>query len=158
MLPFLVTRWSSYVRETTGGRMWLKRFYANSAPPTGLIGPATDAARFAAAILNGGELEGRRILSPESVRAMIHDSQVPGRGGEADIYPGMRYGLGWHIVPEGERLRAQHRGGGPGFGSEMRLYPDEGLGLVVIANDTTYDRDAILDLAARLNWSRAAES
>lgn len=158
MLPFLVTRWSSYVRETTGGRMWLNRFYANSAPPTGLIGPATDAARFAAAMLNGGELEGRRILSPESVRAMIHDSHVPGQGGEADIYPGMRYGLGWHIVPEGERLRAQHRGGGPGFGSEMRLYPDEGLGLVVIANDTTYDRDAILDLAARLDWSPAAES
>ena len=28
----------------------------------------------------------------------------------------------------------------------MRLYPDEGLGMVVMANDTTYDRDAILDL------------
>jgi CubicO group peptidase (beta-lactamase class C family) len=66
----------------------------------------------------------------------------------------MSYGLGWHIVPEGQRLRIQHRGGGPGFGSEMRLYPDEGLGMVVIANDTTYDRDAILDLAAQLDWSQ----
>jgi CubicO group peptidase (beta-lactamase class C family) len=83
---------------------------------------------------------------------MIHDSHVPGRGGEADTYPGMRYGLGWHIVPERGRLRIQHRGGGPGFGSEMRLYPDEGLGMVVMANDTTYDRDAILDLAAQLDW------
>jgi hypothetical protein len=36
----------------------------------------------------------------------------------------------------------------------MRLYPDEGLGMVVIANDTTYDRDAILDLAAQLDWSQ----
>ena len=68
----------------------------------------------------------------------------------------MRYGLGWHIVPEGTRLRIQHRGGGPGFGSEMRLYPNEGLGMVVIANDTTYDRDAILDLAARLDWADTA--
>lgn len=155
-LPFLVTNWSSYVRETTGGRMWLNRFYANAAPPTGLIGPATDAARFVAAILNAGELEGQRILSPRSVHTMIHDSYAPGRSGEADTYPGMRYGLGWHIVPEGERLRIQHRGGGPGFGSEMRLYPNEGLGMVVIANDTTYDRDAILDLAAQLDWADTA--
>jgi CubicO group peptidase (beta-lactamase class C family) len=153
VLPFLVNDWNSYVRETSGGRMWLKRFYANSAPPTGLIGPATDAARFMAAMLNGGELDGRRILAPESVRMMFYDSHTPGRSGESEVYPDMRYGLGWHVVPEGERFRIQHRGGGPGFGSEMRLYPEERLGLVVIANDTTYDRDAILDLAAGLTWT-----
>jgi CubicO group peptidase (beta-lactamase class C family) len=155
-LPFLVKQWGSYVRETTDGRMWLKPFYANSAPPTGLIGPATDARRFVSAILNGGELDGQRILAPETVRMMIHDSHMPGRGGEGDTYPGMHYGLGWHVVPEQGRLRIQHRGGGPGFGSEMRLYPDEGLGMVVMANDTTYDRDAILDLVAQLDWSRPA--
>jgi len=155
-LPFLVTNWGSYVRETTDRRMWLNRFYANSAPPTGLIGPATDAARFMAAMLNAGELDGQRILSSESVRMMIYDSHMIGRGGEADTYPGMRYGLGWHIVPERERLRIQHRGGGPGFGSEMRLYPEEGLGMVLIANDTTYDRDAILDLVAQLDWANTA--
>lgn len=153
VLPFMVDHWSSYVRETTNGRMWLNHFYANAAPPTGLIGPAADAARFAAAILAGGELDGQRILAPETNQMMIRDSHVAGRHGEADTYPGMSYGLGWHIVPEGNRLRIQHRGGGPGFGSEMRLYPEEGLGMVVIANDTTYDRDAILDLAAHLDWS-----
>ena len=116
----------------------------------------TDAARFVAAILGGGELDGQRILAPQSVEMMIQDSHVIGRHGEADTYPGMSYGLGWHIIPDGNRLRIQHRGGGPGFGSEMRLYPDEGLGMVVIANDTTYDRDAILDQAARLDWSHIA--
>jgi hypothetical protein len=35
----------------------------------------------------------------------------------------------------------------------MRLYPDEGLGMVVMANDTTYGRDAILDLVAQLEWT-----
>ena len=109
-----------------------------------------------AAILGGGELDGQRIRAPQSVEMMIQDSHVIGRHGEADTYPGMSYGLGWHIIPDGNRLRIQHRGGGPGFGSEMRLYPDEGLGMVVIANDTTYDRDAILDQAARLDWSHIA--
>ena len=153
MLPLLVNHWGTFVRETTQGRMWLRRFYANSAPPTGLIGPASDAGRFALAILNGGTLDGQRILSPESVAMMLHDSHVVGRRGEASTYSGLRYGLGWHIVPAGNRFRVQHRGGGPGFGSELRLYPDEELGMVVIANDTIYDRDAILDLAAKLDWS-----
>jgi hypothetical protein len=45
--------------------------------------------------------------------AYYHDSHVIGRGGEADTYPGMPYGLGWHIVPEGERLRIQHQGTQP---------------------------------------------
>jgi CubicO group peptidase (beta-lactamase class C family) len=156
LLPLMVRNWGSYVRETRGGRMWLHRFYANAAPPTGLIGPATDAARFVAAMLGGGALGERRILSAASVRSMIEDSHVPGRNGEAASYPGLQYGLGWHIVPEHGRLRIQHRGGGPGFGSEMRLYPTEGLGMVVIANDTTYDRDAILYVAARLDWSGVA--
>jgi CubicO group peptidase (beta-lactamase class C family) len=157
-LPMLVPDWGSYVRETTGGRMWLNPFYANSAPPTGLIGPATDAAQFMLAMLNDGTLAGKHILTPESVRMMVNDSWVMGVHGEADTYPGMQYGLGWHIVPEGERFRIQHRGGGPGFGSEMRLYPDEGLGMMVMANDTTYDRDAILDLAAQIDWSSIAQA
>jgi CubicO group peptidase (beta-lactamase class C family) len=155
LLPFLVDHWSSYVRETAHGRMWLERFYANSAAPTGLIGPATDASRFVAAVLDGGELDGHRVLSPHGVRMMIDEGRVAARHGEADVYPGVQFGLGWHIVPDGGRLRIQHRGGGPGFGSEMRLYPAEGLGMVVVANDTTYDRDAVLDLAARLPWPRA---
>lgn len=154
-LPFLVHGWGSYVRETRDGRMWLKPFYANSAPPTGLVGPPTDAGRFVAMMLNGGVLDGQRVLSEAAVQAMIDESHVPGRQGEAQTYPGMHYGLGWHSVPEEGRLRIQHRGGGPGFGSEMRLYPQEGLGMVVMANDTTYDRDAILDLVAQLDWSSA---
>ncbi|MFI5183225.1 MAG: serine hydrolase domain-containing protein [Vicinamibacteria bacterium] len=158
LLPLLVSHWSSYVRETAHGRMWLNRFYANSAPPTGLIGPATDAARFASAVLDGGERAGRRILSDASVKRMFTETTVTARHGEADLYPGTRYGLGWHIVPEGTRLRIQHRGGGPGFGSEMRLYPTEHMGMVVIANDTTYDRDVILDLAARLEWRPVASN
>jgi hypothetical protein len=34
----------------------------------------------------------------------------------------------------------------------MRIYPEEGLGLVIYANDTTYSPEAILDLFASLDW------
>ncbi len=40
----------------------------------------------------------------------------------------------------------------------MRLYPDEGHGMVVMVNDTTYDRDAILDLVAQSDWLQPVAS
>ena len=35
----------------------------------------------------------------------------------------------------GERY-LEHMGGGPGFATTMRLYPDLGLGIVILANGT----------------------
>jgi len=37
--------------------------YTDQTPPSGLIGSVTDAARLVAAYLNGGALDGHRILS-----------------------------------------------------------------------------------------------
>jgi hypothetical protein len=60
--------------------------------------------------------------------------------------------LGWGVFPDGGRFYLAHGGGGPGFGAELRIYPEETLGLAVIANDTTYDSEIILDLFASLDW------
>lgn len=57
--------------------IWFNRFLADSTAPTGLIGPAPEMMRLAEAILNGGALEGRRILSRESVETMLATHQVP---------------------------------------------------------------------------------
>jgi CubicO group peptidase (beta-lactamase class C family) len=147
---FYGNRLGGFIRETTGGRMWFNRFYADSDPPTGLIGPATDLARFTAAYLNGGELDGARILSPETVALMTNEGHVAAvNTGQTDTPV---QGLGWEIQPLGESQCLEHGGGGPGFGSAMRLYPDESLAVIVLANDTTYDRDIILDMVASLEW------
>lgn len=150
-LPFLYDDLDAYIRERANGRMWFNRFYADSDPPTGLIGPATDLARFVIAYLNDGELEGARILSPESIAMMTYEGRlVSVNTGQTDT---PIQGLGWEVYQEGERmLYLAHGGGGPGFGSAMRLYPEESLGVIVIANDTTYDTDVILDLVASLDW------
>ena len=147
LLPFFYDDLDAYIREKADGRIWFNRFYADSDPPTGLIGPATDVARLMTAYLNGGELEGARLLLPETVEMMMYDGYVESTG-RAE----MVQGLGWHVFPAGERFYLQHDGGGPAFGTAMRLYPEERLGIVVMANDTTYDRDVILDLVAALDW------
>lgn len=146
LLPFLLPDYRDYVRERGEGRMWFNRFYNDQTPPTGLIGPAPEAARLLLAYLNGGELDGERILSAESVAAMTTASHIAGSDA------GLLQGLGWVVSEQGGRLALGHDGGGPGFGAAMRLYPEEGLGIVIMSNDTTIDRKAILDLFARLEW------
>ena len=48
---------------------------------------------------------------------------------------GYGYGLGWRKDCKGT-VRVSHSGGLPGFGSEWRIYPDYGIGVVSFSNHT----------------------
>ncbi|MGP9810854.1 serine hydrolase domain-containing protein [Rhodopseudomonas sp. NSM] len=63
----------------------------------GLISTITDYARFARMILGGGELDGRRYLSPAAFKAMTTDHIGPGSGVERDYFyfPGDGFGYGY---------------------------------------------------------------
>lgn len=61
----------------------------------GLLSTATDYARFLQMLLNGGELGGKRILSPATVRLMTTD-HVGDRYGR----PGLGFGLGFEILED----------------------------------------------------------
>ncbi len=139
LLPFLLDAYA-LVRERQGKLLWLNRVYIDVTPSTGLIGPTTDVARFMIAYLNQGNLDGKQILSPESVSAMNETAPLDGRG------------LGWLIEDrQGSRL-IEHIGGGPGFATIMRLYPASGLGIVILSNGTDLDRDGLADLLANMDW------
>jgi CubicO group peptidase (beta-lactamase class C family) len=62
----------------------------------GLVGTITDYARFTQMLLNGGVLDGRRYLKPETVRLMVSDHIGPGTGIGRDnvYYPGESSGFG----------------------------------------------------------------
>ncbi len=140
------------IRETVKRHWWFNRIYSDQNGPTGLIGPVTDAARFMMAFLNKGELDGASILAPESVAIMIDKEHVlPTSGMESS--EGEKQGLGWEVFPESNRLYYQRTGGGPGFAAIMRVYPEESLALVVMANGTLLpDKNGLVDLMADLDW------
>ena len=144
------------IREKRDGVLWFNHVYTNQKGPTGPIGPPTDTARFIMAYLNGGELDGQRILSAESVATLTNESHIlPGNTPEAAEYKDydeMYQGLGWAYVVEGDEFFIAHSGGGPGFAANMRLYPDRDLGMVVLANGTYLPREEIFDLVASLDW------
>ena len=78
-----------------------------------------------------------------SVREMHQPWRVTGlfaqaktrSGASCPIVVGYGYGLGWRKDCNGQ-VRVAHSGGLPGFGSEWRIYPDYGIGVVSFSNRT----------------------
>jgi CubicO group peptidase (beta-lactamase class C family) len=138
-MKYLLPRW---VRGDTVGR-WtsLRPFLLDGSAYGGLLGPVDDAATFLRLHLRDGDLDGRRIVRPDTAREM-RDIRSPGK----------RYdlGLGW-FRPAADRGAdppyVEHLGGGAGSFNVMRSYPTRGVGAVVMGNATKYDVHAVARLA-----------
>ena len=131
---------------TEGEFVAFNRFYVDDAAYGGLVGSVMDAARFVQAHLAGGELDGRRILSPASA---VHMRDIDTPGGKYDL------GLGWfrpHSARGYEPPFVEHLGGGGGSWNCMRVYPDTLLGVVVMGNVTSYDHETIARTLAEHWW------
>jgi CubicO group peptidase (beta-lactamase class C family) len=66
----------------------------------GLLSTITDYARFAQMLINGGELDGKRYLSPAAFRDMTTDHIGPGSGVDRDYFyfPGDGFGYGYGLA------------------------------------------------------------
>jgi len=75
----------------------------------GLLSTASDYGRFCQMLLNGGELNGVRLLSPQTIALMSSDHLPPGilRSGYEDMAPtpemGQSFGLGFAVRTDGGR-------------------------------------------------------
>ena len=99
----------------------------------GLVSTAGDYARLLQMLLNGGQLEGVRILSPKTVALMSTN-----QSGSLYPQPGQSFGLGFSVV---ERLGADNTllsagtyGWGGAYGSQYRVDPSERIVLVFMLN------------------------
>jgi CubicO group peptidase (beta-lactamase class C family) len=146
LFRLVLPRWVFGARAD--GFVALNRFYLNGAAYGGLIGSAADAAVFLQAHLNGGAVEGQRILSPQSVALM---QTVTAYG------PSLAVGLGWFRRNDIRNTDSflEHLGGGGGYFNVMRLYSRSSVGVVMMGNSTSYDHNAILGVIADL-WCKQA--
>ncbi len=129
------------IGDKVGRFVSFNRFNVDGAAYGGLVGSARDAGRFMVAHLNGGELDGVRLISPESVKAM---QTIQATGRKLDV------GFGWFrrgsARSKGE-LYLEHLGGGGGFWSMMRIYPERGVGVLSMGNVTSYDHAQVAEAA-----------
>jgi CubicO group peptidase (beta-lactamase class C family) len=139
LLPTLLDP-GALIRERSGKLLWLNRFSIEATPSTGLIGSAPDVATFMRMYLNHGTLDGVSILSPESVSMLTDTAHVDGRG------------LGWAVGESNGERYLEHMGGGAGFATTMRIYPEAGIGIAILANGTDLDRTGLADLLRTIDY------
>lgn len=125
----------------------------------GLFSSVRDLARFAQMMLNGGELDGVRILQAQTVDQMTH-VQNPGAKnakGQPD-----RRGLLWDIYypdPDDKGVDALYAYGHTGYtGGAIRIYPEQGVYVLAMTNRVHPDdsgkvgafRTAVWDTVGRI--------
>lgn len=92
----------------------------------GLAGTMPDFARFLQDQLSGGGA----VLGAEATRRM----QTQVAAGAAGIESRVGVALGWKVGRAGRRMFLNHEGGGAGFTSELRIYPETGIGIALGMN------------------------
>jgi CubicO group peptidase (beta-lactamase class C family) len=111
-----------------GAHLSLRPFTVDGPSYGGLVGDVVDAARFARLHLEDGALDGQRVLQPSTTRVM----RVVDRPGNP-----FSHGLGWFRASADRSDYVEHWGAGAGFWNVMRLYPEAGLGVVLMTNSTS---------------------
>jgi CubicO group peptidase (beta-lactamase class C family) len=92
----------------------------------GLFSTAADYARFCQMILNGGELDGKKYLKPESVKLM---TSIQSGDLKTGFTEGNGWGIGWCVVrkPQGpsEALSPGSHGHGGAYGTQAWIDPEK---------------------------------
>lgn len=139
LLPTLLDP-GALIRERDGKLLWLNQFSIEATPSTGLIGSAPDVAKFMMMYLNHGTLDGASVLSPESISLLTDTAPIDGRG------------LGWAVGESNGERYLEHMGGGAGFATTMRIYPEAGIGIAILANGTDLDRTGLAALLRTIDY------
>lgn len=115
----------------------LKHYGYPTWPDGQIRSSANDLGRFLAAILNGGELDGVRILQPETIDAMLQP-QIP----TADP------NQGWFWALANEPGVAGHSGGDDGVATNITIDRNLGLGLIILTNSDSTGMSVAYDALA----------
>jgi CubicO group peptidase (beta-lactamase class C family) len=137
---------SGVAGQRSGRYLALNPFYVDGPAYGGLVGDVLDAGRFLRMHLNDGELDRQSILGPQTARGM-RSIDHPGKPFD--------HGTGWFRRPTNPPgTWVEHFGAGAGFWNVMRLYPERGIGIVVMSNsNTSYDFGPVFAVLAGASWS-----
>jgi CubicO group peptidase (beta-lactamase class C family) len=102
-------------------------------PAAGIYSTCEDMTRWMQVHLNWGELDGVRILKPESYDILWKVEAQTGLDKFFGTWAG-QWGLGWSIGEDSGHSLAGHPGGGEGQNIHFQLAPDDNLGVVVLTN------------------------
>ena len=106
--------------------------------PAGAINScAEDMTRWLLAQLGGGQLDGRTVMSPDTVVRQHQPHMVLPDDQTFPASTRHAYGLGWMIGRYRDNRLLEHGGGIDGFQTECMLLPDQGIGVAVMTNTSS---------------------
>ena len=124
------TRLLAYVRD---GWVGLTQFELEGEAYGGLVGSLDELVRFGRLHLGDGAIDGTRVLSAELAARMRE-----GQDG---------YGLGFWLFDDGW---VGHRGEAGGYRAELRIHPERGVGVAVLANGGAAKVEVVAERLGRL--------
>jgi len=123
----------------------------------GLFSTGPDYARFCRMILNGGELEGRRYLKPESVKLM---TSVQTGGLKTGFTEGNGWGLGWCVVREPQGVSASLSPGsfghGGAYGTQAWIDPAKKRAYILMVQRSDFPNSDASDVRRAFQEAAAA--
>jgi CubicO group peptidase (beta-lactamase class C family) len=108
----------------------------------GLVSTAEDYAQFATMLVNGGELNGRRYLSPRTIELMASNHTGDMAGGQVGMSPrGIGFGLGVQVVDDpvaaDRRVSKGAWGWAGAYGTNVHIEPAAGMVQIVFMQTST---------------------
>ncbi len=122
--------WSKY----EGRWLSFNPFYVDGPSYGGLISSARSISRFL-----HDQLQPKSVLFPNNIREFMYQRQSLNSGEDIPAT------LGWLVKSQDDCNCYYIGGGGAGFNSEMRIYPDLKLASVVMVNRTVFNTTSFLD-------------
>ena len=124
----------------------------------GLFSTAGDYAKFARMILNGGELDGRKYLKPETVKQM---TTVQSGDLQTGFTPGNGWGLGWCVIREPQGVSAALSPGtfghGGAFGTQVWIDPVKKLAHILMVQRADFPNSDASDVRKGFHEAFAAK-
>lgn len=108
--------------------------YLNGPAFGGLVGNATGFSKFLQ-----DQLKPNSVLFNNEVKKLFYEQQKNHSGELIEM------SLGWHIRQIDTIQYFFKEGGGGGFHSEMRIYPEQGIATVIMVNKTKFDSKKVLN-------------
>lgn len=130
---------SAFWGEYAGDWLRIRNHHLDGPAFGGLVGTATSFGRFLQ-----DQLAPSSVLFDDETRTLFESQQKSSSG---ELVP---MTLGWHIGEADGTRYLFKEGGGGGFHAEMRLYPESGLGTVVMVSNTDFDSTSFLNRVDRV--------
>ena len=121
----------------------------NMGPAGSINSSVNDMSHWVIAHLNGGKYGDKRVANAATVEDMHLAHMTTGATiGRADVSPD-DYGMGWFVNTYRGHRRVEHGGNIDGFSANVALFPQDGVGVVVLTNlNGTPLRDLIVNVIA----------